>query len=84
MCPQGICSTYRGLSPNLLQARLTSAERRKAEGAVINVKSSADPVFVIPMSRHYGRIYDIPQESDAWKAHSIDILIAVMRKVAGT
>ena len=60
---------------------MTSAERRKAEDAVINVKSSADPVFVMPMSRHFGRIYDIPQKSDAWKAHSLDILIDVMRKV---
>ena len=76
-------TTFNGLGlSRLLQARLTSAERRKAEGAVINVKSSADPVFVMPMARHYGRIYDIPQESDAWKAHSIDILIAIMRKVS--
>lgn len=75
-------TTFNGLGlSRLLQARLTSAERRKAEDAVINVKSSADPVFVMPMSRHYGRIYDIPQKSDAWKAHSLDILIAVMRKV---
>lgn len=65
----------------MLQARLTAVERRRAEALVVNVKSSADPVFVMPMARHYGRIYDIPQKSDAWNAHSIDILIGVMRKV---
>lgn len=74
-------TTFNGLGlSRLLQARLTAAERRRAEASVVNVKSSADPVFVMPMARHYGRIYDIPQESDAWKAHSIDILIGIMRK----
>ena len=77
-------TTFTGLGlSRMLQARLTAAERRRAEASVVNVKSSADPVFVMPMARHYGRIYDIPQESDAWKAHSIDILIGVMRKVSG-
>ena len=61
--------------------RLSALRMRRAEALVVNVKSSADPVFVMPMARHYGRIYDIPQKSDAWKAHSIDILISVMRKV---
>ena len=75
-------TTFNGLGlSRMLQARLSAAERRRAEASVVNVKSSADPVFVMPMARHYGRIYDIPQESDAWKAHSIDILIGVMRKV---
>ena len=73
-------TTFNGLGPSrMLQARLTASERRRAESSIVNVKSSADPVFVMPMARHYGRIYDIPQESDAWKAHSIDILIGVMR-----
>ena len=75
-------TTFNGLGlSRLLQARLSSAARRKAEASVVNVKSSADPVFVMPLARHYGPIYDIPQESDAWKAHSIDILIGIMRKV---
>ena len=75
-------TTFNGLGlSRLLQARLTAAERRKAEDSIINVKSSADPVFVMPLARHYGRILDVPQESDAWKAHSIDILIGVMGKV---
>ena len=75
-------TTFNGLGlSRMLQARLTAVERRRAEALVVNVKSSADPVFVMPMARHYGRIYDIPQKSDAWKAHSIDILIGVMRKV---
>lgn len=75
-------TTFNGLGlSRMLQARLTAAERRRAEASIVNVKSSADPVFVMPMARHYGRIYDIPQKSDAWKAHSIDILIGVMRKV---
>lgn len=74
-------TTFNGLGlSRMLQARLTAAGRRRAEASVVNVKSSADPVFVMPMARHYGRIYDIPQESDAWKAHSIDILIGIMRK----
>lgn len=75
-------ATFNGLGlSKLLQARLSSAARRKAEASVVNVKSSADPVFVMPLARHYGPIYDIPQESDAWKAHSIDILIGIMRKL---
>ena len=75
-------TTFNGLGlSRLLQARLTGDERRRAEDSVVNVKSSADPVFVMPMARHYGRIYDIPQESEAWKAHSIDVLIATMRKL---
>lgn len=78
-------TTFNGLGlSRLLQARLSSAARRKAESSVVNVKSSADPVFVMPLARHYGAIYDIPQESDAWKAHSIDILIGIMRKVLDT
>lgn len=75
-------ATFNGLGlSRMLQSRLSAAERRRAENSIVNVKSSADPVFVMPMARHYGRIYDIPQESDAWKAHSIDILIGVMRRV---
>ena len=75
-------TTFNGLGlSRLLQARLNGDERRRAEDSVVNVKSSADPVFVMPMARHYGRIYDIPQESEAWKAHSIDVLIATMRKL---
>ena len=75
-------TTFNGLGlSRLLQARLSPAARRKAEASVVNVKSSADPVFVMPLARHYGSIYDIPQESDAWKAHSIDILIGIMRKI---
>ena len=75
-------ATFNGLGlSRMLQSRLSAAERRRAENSIVNVKNSADPVFVMPMARHYGRIYDIPQESDAWKAHSIDILIGVMRRV---
>ena len=29
-----------------------------------------------------GAIYDLPQTDDVWKAHSIDVLLGVMRKAA--
>ena len=74
-------TTFNGLGlSRFLQARMTAAQRRRAEKAIVNVKSAADPVFVMPFARHYGAIYDIPHADDAWKAHSIDVLLGVMRK----
>lgn len=74
-------ATFNGLGlSNSIQKKLTVKQRQKTEKLLVNVKGSQDPVFKMGWTRHYGIVYDIPQDYGIhWlKAHSIEELIVRM------
>lgn len=77
--------TFNGLGlSNAVQAKLTATQRLKAEKLLVNVKGADDPVFKFPKARHYGLVYNVPQDCGRhWlEAHSQDTLIAEMQVLA--
>lgn len=80
-------ATFNGLGlSSVVQAKLSDGQRKKAEKLIVNVKGSEDPVFKFPKARHYGLVYNVPQECGIhWlKAHSQDTLIDQMRALETT
>lgn len=74
--------TFNGFGlTNAIQRKLTDSQRMKIEELLVNVKGSEDPVFKMKWARHYGIVYNVPQECgmDLLAAHSLDTLIAEMQ-----
>ena len=74
--------TFNGFGlTNAIQGKLTDSQRMKIEELLVNVKGSEDPVFKMKWARHYGIVYNVPQECgmDLLAAHSLDTLIVEMQ-----
>ncbi len=79
--------TFNGFGlTNAIQGKLTDSQRMKIEELLVNVKGSEDPVFKMKWARHYGIVYNVPQECgmDLLAAHSLDTLIAEMQALETT
>ena len=79
--------TFNGLGlSNAVQAKLTATQRLKAEKLIVNVKGADDPVFKFPKARHYGLVYNVPQDCGRhWLvAHSQDTLVAEMQALTAS
>lgn len=79
--------TFNGLGlTNAVQKKLTDSKREKIERLLVNVKGSEDPVFKMKWARHYGIVYNVPQECgmDLMAAHSQDTLIEEMKAQEAT